>query len=156
MSNKDLWSMMQLWYINISGNGVSPSYLSDKISTRATIHNRQTRYRNSVNIPSHFVEALLTNAAFVDRGLKIWNNPRKELRETQILHEHIKFPSTDIDALTNRQTFEGLTDLPKWRRLVKEQIWNTNYAWRQMIITVYRYFYLVIVVHSFLVNLFWY
>lgn len=39
--------------------GLSPSYLSNKFSTRATIHDRQTRYRdnNSLNIPSSRINA---------------------------------------------------------------------------------------------------
>ena len=134
-------------------NVLSPSYLSDKIWTRATIHNRQTRYRNSVNIPSHFVEALLANAPFVDRGLKIWNNLGKDLRETTKT-EYIKFPSTNIDVLTNRQTLEGLTDLPSVETLGQRS--DLKHELRQMIIAVYRYFYLVIAVHSFLINLFMY
>ena len=32
--------------------GLSPSYLSDKFSTRAIVHDRQTRYRDNLNIPS--------------------------------------------------------------------------------------------------------
>ena len=37
--------------------GVSPSYLSDKFSTRAIVHDRQTIF--------HLVESMLANALFV-------------------------------------------------------------------------------------------
>ena len=62
--------------------GLSPSYLSclsDKFSARATIHNRQTRYRNSLNIPYYRITAV--QRAFCYRGVKIWNNLSKDLRE---------------------------------------------------------------------------
>ena len=62
--------------------GLSPSYLSclsDKFSARATIHNRQTRYRNSLNIPYYRITAV--QRAFCYRGVKKWNNLSKDLRE---------------------------------------------------------------------------
>ena len=59
--------------------GLSPSYLSDKFSARATIHNRQTRYRNSLNIPYYRITAV--HCAFCYRGVKIWNKLSKDLRE---------------------------------------------------------------------------
>ena len=59
--------------------GLSPSYLSDKFSTRATVHDRQTRYRDSLNIPSCRINA--GQRAFCYRGVKIWNNLSKDLRE---------------------------------------------------------------------------
>ena len=52
--------------------GLSPSYLSDKFSTRATINERQTRYRDSLNIPSSRINA--GQRAFYYRGVKVWNN----------------------------------------------------------------------------------
>lgn len=59
--------------------GLSTSYFSDKFSTRATVHNRQTRYRNSLNIPHCRITA--GQRAFYYRGVKIWNNLRKDLKE---------------------------------------------------------------------------
>ena len=59
--------------------GLSPSYLSDKFSTRAIVHDRQTRYRESLNIPSCRIHA--GQRAFCYRGVKIWNNLSKDLRE---------------------------------------------------------------------------
>ena len=60
-------------------NGQSPSDLSDKFSTRAIIHDRQIRYRDSLNIPSCTINA--DQRVFYYRGVKIWNNVSKELRE---------------------------------------------------------------------------
>ena len=59
--------------------GLSLSYLSDKFSTRATVHNRQTRYRNSLNIPHCRITA--GQRAFYYRGVKIWNSLSKDLKE---------------------------------------------------------------------------
>ena len=47
--------------------GLSPCYLSNKFSTRATIHDRQTRYRDSL---FHLVESMPANAPFIIAGLK--------------------------------------------------------------------------------------
>ena len=80
-------------------NGLSPSYLSDKFSTRATIHDRQTRYRDSLNIPSSRINA--GQRTFYYRGIKVWNNLSKDLRE-----------------ITNTKVFK--------RRLVNELMCNMN------------------------------
>ena len=59
--------------------GLSHSYLSDKFSTRAIVQDRQTRYRDSLSIPSCRINA--GQRAFCYRGVKIWNNLSKDLRE---------------------------------------------------------------------------
>ena len=79
--------------------GLSPSYLSDKFSTRATIHERQSRNRDSLNIPSSRINA--GQRAFYYRGVKVWNNLSKDLRE-----------------ITNTKVFK--------RRLINELICNMN------------------------------
>ena len=56
--------------------GLSPSYLSDKFSSRAIIDDRQTGYRDSLNIPSCRINA--GQRAFYYRGVKIWNNLSKD------------------------------------------------------------------------------
>ena len=48
-------------------------------STRATIHDRQTRYRDSPNIPSSRINA--GRRAFYYRGVKVWNNLNRDLKE---------------------------------------------------------------------------
>ena len=79
--------------------GLSPTYLSNTFSTRATIHDRQTRYRDSLNIPSSKINA--GQRAFYYRGVKVWNNLSKDLRE-----------------ITNTKDFK--------RRLINELIGNMN------------------------------
>ena len=67
--------------------GLSPScsYLSDKFCTRSTIHDRQTRYRDTLNIPSCRIAA--GQRAFCYRGVKIWNSLSTDL--TQITDANI-------------------------------------------------------------------
>ena len=64
--------------------GLSPSYLSDKFSTRAIVHDRQTRYRY---IPSCRINAGQHASCY--RGVKIWNNLSKDLSE--IIKLMVKF-----------------------------------------------------------------
>ena len=69
---------------------LSPSYLSDKFSTRAIVHDRQTRYRGGLNIPSCRINA--GQRAFCYRDVKIWNNLSKDLREminTKVLKKRL-------------------------------------------------------------------
>ena len=79
--------------------GPSPSYLSDKFSTRAIFHDRQTRYGDNLNVPSCRINA--GQRAFCYRGVKIWNNLSKDLRE-----------------IINTKVFK--------RRLINELICNMN------------------------------
>ena len=79
--------------------GLSPSYLLDKFSTRATIHERQTRNRDSLNIPPSRINA--GQRPFYYRGVKVWNDLSKELRE-----------------ITNTKVFK--------RRLINELICDMN------------------------------
>ena len=51
--------------------GLSPSYLSDEFSTRNIVHDGQTRYRDSLNIPSCRINA---GQRTFYLGVKIWNN----------------------------------------------------------------------------------
>ena len=59
--------------------GLSPSYLSDKFSTRTIVHDRHTRYGDSLNLPSCRISG--GQRAFCYRVVKIWNNLSKDLRE---------------------------------------------------------------------------
>ena len=68
-------------------------------STRATIHERQTRNRDSLNIPPSRIIA--GQRAFYYRGVKVWNDLSKELRE-----------------ITNTKVFK--------RRLINELICDMN------------------------------
>ena len=79
--------------------GLSPSYLSYKFSTLAIIHDRQMRYRDSLNIPSSRINA--GQCTFYYRGVKVRNNLSKDLRE-----------------ITNTKVLK--------RRLINELICNMN------------------------------
>ena len=63
------------------------------------IHDRQTRYRDSLNIPSSRINA--GQRAFYYRGVEVWNNLSKDLRE-----------------ITNTEVFR--------RRLINELICNMS------------------------------
>ena len=54
-------------------------YPIHKFPTLAIVHDRQTRYRDSVNIPSCRISA--GQRAFYCRGVKIWNNLSKDFRD---------------------------------------------------------------------------
>ena len=60
-------------------NGLSPSYLSNKFCTRSSIHDRHTRHRRNLNIPSCRIAA--GQRAFYYRGVKIWNNLNEDLKQ---------------------------------------------------------------------------
>jgi len=60
-------------------NGLSPSYLSNKFCTRSSIHDRQTRHRGNLNIPSCITAA--GQRAFYYRGVKIWNSLNEDLKQ---------------------------------------------------------------------------
>ena len=82
--------------------GLSPSYLSDKFSTRAIVHDRQTRYRDSLNIPSCRINA--GQRAFYYRGVKIWNNLSKGLKEiinTKVFKRRLINPLVPIVTIIN-------------------------------------------------------
>ena len=76
--------------------GLSPSYLSEKFSTRAIVHDSQARYRDSLHIPSCRINA--GQRAFCYRGVNIWNNLSKDLRE--IINVKV-FKSRLINQLIN-------------------------------------------------------
>ena len=75
--------------------GLSPSYLSDKFSTRVTVHNRQSRYRNSLNVPQCRITA--GQRAFYYRGVKIWNNLSKDLNTKAFKRHLIKELTCDMN-----------------------------------------------------------
>ena len=70
--------------------GQSPSYLLDKFLTRAIIHDRPTRYRGRLDIPSCRINA--GQRAFYYHDVRILNNFSKDLREfinTKVLRRRL-------------------------------------------------------------------
>ena len=55
------------------------SAIDSSCSTRATIHDRQTRYTDSLNIQSSRINA--GQHAFYYHGVKVWNNLSRDLKE---------------------------------------------------------------------------
>ena len=60
-------------------NGLSPSCLSNKFCTRSSIHDRQTRHRGNLNIPSCRIAS--GQRAVYYRGVKIWNSLNEDLKQ---------------------------------------------------------------------------
>ena len=75
--------------------GLSLSYLLDKFSTRVTVHNRQSRYRNNLNVPQCRITA--GQRAFYYRGVKIWNNLSKDLNTKAFKRHLIKELTCDMN-----------------------------------------------------------
>ena len=55
------------------------SAIDSSCSTRATIHDRQMRYRDSLSIQSSRINA--GQHAFYYHGVKVWNNLSRDLKE---------------------------------------------------------------------------
>lgn len=60
-------------------NGLAPQYLTSKSTKRSNIHTRNTRTRNSLQIPLY--RTATGQRTFSYRGANIWNNLHKELRK---------------------------------------------------------------------------
>ena len=80
-------------------NGLAPQYLMDKFSKRSCIHNRDTRARDSLQIP--LFRTKTGQRSFVFRGTNIWNNLDDDLKQRTSL---TSFKRALRDSLL-RQTF---------------------------------------------------
>lgn len=80
-------------------NGLAPQYLTSKFTKRSNIHTRNTRTRNSLQIPLYRMAT--GQRTFSYRGANIWNNLHKELRQNASL---ASFKHALQDTLL-RQTF---------------------------------------------------
>ena len=55
--------------------GLAPSYLSDRFVTRSTVHDRNTRNMDYLNIPAY--QSAAGQRTFIYRAIKLWNlSPR--------------------------------------------------------------------------------
>ena len=59
--------------------GLAPSYLCRRFKTRASVHNRNTRYKNSLNIPAY--KSASGQRTFLYRATSFWNSLPCEIRE---------------------------------------------------------------------------
>ena len=83
-------------------NGLAPQYLMDKFSKRSCIHNRDTRARDSLQIP--LFRTKTGQRSFTFRGTNIWNNLDDDLKQRTSL---TSFKCALRDSLL-RQTFPKL------------------------------------------------
>ena len=83
-------------------NGLAPQYLMDKFSKRSCIHNRDTRARDSLQIP--LFRTKTGQRSFTFRGTNIWNNLDDDLKQRTSL---TSFKRAVRDSLL-RQTFPKL------------------------------------------------
>ena len=68
-------------------NDLAPPYLCSKFKKRSAIHHQSTPNSDTLNIP--LFRTTSGQRSFSYRGVKIWNNLDKELREITSLH-HFK------------------------------------------------------------------
>ena len=59
--------------------GLAPSYLCRRFKTRASVHNRNTRYKNTLNIPAY--KSASGQRTFLYRATSFWNSLPCEIRE---------------------------------------------------------------------------
>ena len=52
--------------------GLALSYLSDRLVTRSTVHDRNTRNKDYLNIPSY--QSVAGQRTFLYRAIKLWNS----------------------------------------------------------------------------------
>ena len=52
--------------------GLAPSYLSDRFVTRSTVHDRNTRNKDYLNIPAY--QSAAGQRTFLYRAIKLWNS----------------------------------------------------------------------------------
>ena len=83
----------------ICHNDLAPQYLTSKFTKRSNIHTRNTRTRNSLQIPLN--RTVIGQRTFSYRGAYTWNNLQNELRQSASL---ASFKRARKDTLL-RQTF---------------------------------------------------
>jgi len=69
--------------------GLAPSYLCHRFKTRACVHDRNTRYKNNLNIPAY--KSASGQRTFLYPAMSFWNSLPREIRECdnlQILKRH--------------------------------------------------------------------
>ena len=63
--------------------GLAPSYLCNRFKTRACIHDRNTRYKNNLNIPAY--KSASGQRTFLYRATSFWNSLPREITERDSL-----------------------------------------------------------------------
>ena len=71
--------------------GLAPSYLCHRFKTRDCVHDRNTRYKNNLNIPAY--KSASRQRTFLYRAMSFWNSLPCEIRECDnlpIFKRHLK------------------------------------------------------------------
>ena len=77
-------------------NDLAPQYLTSKFTKRSNIHTRNTRTRNSLQIPLY--RTAIGQRTFSYRGAYIWNNLHNELRQSASLASFKRTLKDTIEA----------------------------------------------------------
>ena len=64
--------------------GLAPKYLSSRFNTRASVHGRDTRNKNKLDIPAFNTAA--GQRSFTYRAVKCWNTLPEEIIKCENLH----------------------------------------------------------------------
>ena len=64
--------------------GLAPNYLSSRFNTRASVHGRNTRNKNMLDIPAFNTAA--GQRSFTYRAVKCWNMLPEEITKCESLH----------------------------------------------------------------------
>ena len=64
--------------------GLAPKYLSSRFNTRASVHGRNTRNKNKLDIPAFNTAA--GQRTFIYRAVKCWNTLPEEIIKCESLH----------------------------------------------------------------------
>ena len=65
--------------------GLAPSYLCNRFKTRTCVHDRNTRYKNNLNIPAYPYKSASGQRTFLYRATRFWNSLRREITESDSL-----------------------------------------------------------------------
>ena len=71
--------------------GLAPSYLCNRFKTRACVHDRNTRYKNNLNIPGY--KSAIGQRTFLYCATSCWNSLPRETTESDSLatfKKHLK------------------------------------------------------------------
>ena len=63
--------------------GLAPKYLGSRFNTRASVHGRNTRNRNKLDIPAFDTAA--SQRAFIYRAVKCWNSLPEKITKCEDL-----------------------------------------------------------------------
>ena len=63
--------------------GLAPSYICNRFMTRACVHDRNTKYKNNLNIPGY--KSASGQRSFLYHAASFWNSLPREITESDSL-----------------------------------------------------------------------